>query len=334
MDLKKLKSMKAKNYGRGYKTKVLISGISGFIASELAKRLLDSGYIVGGVYRKSPRPAVNLEKLRGGCQLYEGDFRDYYEMVEIARDFQPDSVIHLGAATSVSYSFDHPIEVQMINHIGTVNIAEACRKECPELKKFIFASTMEVYGRQENRLLTEEVVPHPNSPYAVAKYAAERYLFYLYNALNFPVIVARGSNCFGRKNDKYFLTETVIDQMLHNPKEINLGNKTPVRSWLYIDDMCDFYQTLLEHDNKKMFGEVINTGSYSGHGYSVGTWVSKIAKAMKWTGKINWGTREHRVGEIYYINTTNEKMRKLTGWSPKISEDEGIKRCVNYWRGR
>jgi nucleoside-diphosphate-sugar epimerase len=325
-------NMKAKNYGRGYKSKVLITGISGFIASNLATRLLEDGYIVGGIYRKSPRPATNLNDLRGKVQLYEGDFREYSDMVEIIKDFQPDNVMHLGAATSVSYSFDHPLEIQMINHIGTVNIAEACRKECPELKRFVFASTMEVYGRQKAHPLTEDVMPHPHSPYAVAKYAAERYLFYLYKAFNFPVVVARGSNCYGRKNDTYFLTETVINQMLSNPKEVNLGNKTPVRSWIYIDDMCSFYQTLLETDNKKVLGEVINNGSYSGHGYSVGAWVKKIAKAMHYKGKINWGTREFRPGEIYYINTVNEKMRRLTGWKPLVSEDEGIKKCVAYWK--
>ncbi len=324
--------MKATNYGRGYKSKILITGISGFIASELATRLLKDGYIVAGIYRKSPRPASNLEDLRGKVQLYEGDFRDYYEMVEIVRDFQPDNVIHLGATTSVSYSFDHPIEVQMVNHIGTMNLAEACRKECPNLKKFIFASTMEVYGRQKAEPLTEDTVPHPHSPYAVAKYAAERYLFYLYKAFNFPVVVARGSNCYGRKHDTYFLTEAVITQMKDNPKEINLGNKTPIRSWIYIDDMCGFYQAILESDNKKIFGEVLNTGSFTGKGYSVTNWVHKIAKAMKWKGKINWGTKEHRVGEIYYINTVNDRARKLLGWKPLISEDEGIQKCVEYWK--
>lgn len=328
--------MQAKNYGRGYKSKVLITGITGFIGSELARRLIAEGYDVAGIMRQSPKFPANLEGIRGKAQLYYGDFREYYNMCYIVKDFQPDYVFHLGAITPVPYSFDHPIEVNMTNHIGTMNLAEACRMEIPgTLKKFIFASTMEVYGRQENVPLTEslkEVVPHPHSPYAVAKYAAEHYLFYLYNAFNFPVVVSRGSNCYGRKYDTEFLTEGAIKEMLENPNHVDKGEKDPVRSFLHIDDTVDFYKAIMESDNPAILGEVLNNGSYAGQGYSVEEWIEMIKKGLDWKGSIAWGMRGKRVGEIYYITTDNSKARKLLNWTPKVSEEEGIAKTIAYWR--
>ena len=327
-----------KNYGHGYKTRVFITGVSGFIGSSLATKLIEDGYEVGGLLRWSPRVAVNAEPLKGKVKLYQGNLNDYANLSFILKDFQPDYVFHLGAISPVSYSFTHPQEVTEVNYMGTINLAEACKTLLPNLKKFIFASTMEIYGIQDpnNGAFDEDTtVPVPHSPYAVAKYATELYLKHLYLAYGYPIVIARGSNTFGRTTDKYFVIEATINRMLDTlylgkSGAINMGNPIPVRSYIHINDVVAFYQAIMESDNEKIFGESFNTGP--ANGCSVKELVERIAKIIGWNGQINWNTTELRAGEIMYLNTKNEKAKIFLGWTPSLTLEEGLKLAVGNWK--
>ena len=120
--------------------RVLISGVSGFIGAETALQLVKSGYDVYGFSRQSFQFRPALEELRGKISFYQADLTDYASLVNIVRDIMPDYVIHTGAITPVSYSFEHPWNVTQTNYIGTINFSEALRKYCPNLRKFIFIS--------------------------------------------------------------------------------------------------------------------------------------------------------------------------------------------------
>ena len=99
--------------------KVFLTGISGFVASHIAQRLIKEGYEVSGLIRHSSnRPSVLSELENGGVRIYRGDLFDYYGLINILKEAQPDIVCHLGAITPVSYSFNHPIEVNEVNFIG------------------------------------------------------------------------------------------------------------------------------------------------------------------------------------------------------------------------
>lgn len=316
-----------KRYGHGYTTKVLITGISGFIGSELASELIDSDYSVAGYLRYSPRIAENINDVKGRAILHYVDLRDYSSLAWTLKTFQPDIVVHLAAITPVSYSFDHPHESNEINYMGTINLAEACRKEVPNLKKFIFASTMEVYGRLDKKPFSEDIDVNPTSPYAVAKYAAEKYLMCLNQIYDFPVVILRNSNVFGRKKDTYFITETAITQMLGS-KEINFGNPKPVRSYINIKDLVDIYKKIIEAPNDKVIGEIFNTGP--NNGLTVKQLVDKIAKTLDWKGKINWNTKELRAGEINYLNTSDNKIRNTLNWKPKYTLDSALSEHAEF----
>jgi len=130
------------------KERVLITGISGFIGEELAQKCMKEGYEVAGLVRQSFRYNEAIDNLKGKAKLYEGSLNDPARITNIVVDFMPDYVAHLGAITPVSYSFEHPWEVINTNLIGTVNLTEALKRHCPNLKKFVFASSMETYGHQ------------------------------------------------------------------------------------------------------------------------------------------------------------------------------------------
>ena len=306
-------------------SKVFVTGISGFIGSYLADRLLEGGHQVGGMLRQTNRlnyPSV--QRLVGRVDMHYGSLTDYQSMAQALREFRPDVICHLGAITPVAYSFSHPHEVTETNFVGVINLAEASLKLLPDLHALIFSSSMEVYGSQKVwEPFTETREPHPACPYAVAKHASEKYLQYLNYAHGFPGIMLRQTNCHGRKENDYFITERIITQMLKG-QVVNLGDNEPLRNFIYITDLVDLWMELIDNaKDKRLHGEVFNTGP--ANGLTIGELAAKIQTIMSWNGVINWNTIPKRSGEIYYLNSTNEKITSILGWEPKISlEDEVI----------
>lgn len=308
--------------------KIFITGMSGFIGSYLAESLLNDGHEVAGLLRQTNRlnyPSV--KRLAGRAEFHYGSLTDYAAVRHSLREFRPDVICHLGAITPVAYSFEHPHEVTETNYLGTINLAEAALKECPTLKRFIFASSMETYGFQDKRdAFVESDEQHPACPYAVAKVAGEKYLQYLHYAHKFPAVCLRQTNCYGRKENDYFIVEAAITQMLRG-NTINLGAAEPVRNFLFIDDLVDLYKVLMTATNVN--GEVFNTGP--DNGLRIDELVQKIAGLMNWNGQINWNTRPRRPGEIFYLNSSNAKITQATGWEPKIDLTEGLQRTIKLW---
>ena len=148
--------------------RVFITGVSGFIGSYIADKLINNGYKVAALLRHTNRlnyPSV--QRLLNRMTFYYGSLTDFAAVRGAISNFKPDYIIHLGAITPVAYSFDHPHEVTETNYIGTINMAESAKKECPNLKKFIFASSVEVYGYQDKRepfLETDEPKPDARMP--------------------------------------------------------------------------------------------------------------------------------------------------------------------------
>ena len=312
------------------KGKVLISGSSGFLGYDMAERLVKNDYEVYGLVRMSVS-ARREGMLPEGVIPVWGDLGNLDSITRIMQEIKPDYIIHYGALSSVQYSFTHPEEAINTNFLGTVRLAEEARK-LPNFRKFLFSSTMEVYGNQPNRIpFTEDMVVHPNCPYAVAKHASEKYLEYLFYAYGFPCVMIRQTNIYGRKKDPFFIVEAIISKMLSNPKEIQLGSKNPVRNFLYVEDLLELEQMLLESDDKRLLGQVFNTGPDNAIG--IEHLAIKIAVLLRWTGKIKWEKVEVRPGrgEVWYLNSTPAKIEAILPWKPKTSLWDGLQKTIDIW---
>ena len=313
--------------------KIFITGITGFIGSYLAEALLQDGHEVAGLLRQTNRmnfPSVTA--LRGRAEFHYGSLTDAYAVRQALREFRPDAICHLGAISPVAYSFEHPVEVTETNYVGTVNLAEAALRECPNLKRFIYASSMETYGFQEKRTAfveTDEL--RPACPYAVAKVAAEKYLQYLHYAHRFPDVMFRQTNAYGRKENDYFVVEAIITQMLRGG-EVNLGDPRPMRNFLFISDLVALYRTVLRSDDHAIDGEVFNTGP--DNAVTIEELSGMCAFAAGWEGEINWNTRPRRPGEIFYLNSSAEKAARMLDWRPEVGLSNGLERTVALWRDR
>jgi nucleoside-diphosphate-sugar epimerase len=222
------------------------------------------------------------------------------------------------------------LEVSEANYLGTVNLAEACYREVPHFKQFIMAGTSEEYGmtlKNVKERLTEDSELNPNSPYAVAKVAADLYLRYMHKAYRFPITIMRPFNTYGRKDNVHFFIERTITQML-NGKKVLLGDRTTVRDWIYIDDHVDAYVKAV--GNSKAIGEAIQI--CSGRGYSTEDTAKLIAKLTNFKGDIIWGSTPKRPLDARILIGDSSKAKKILGWEPNYTLEQGLKKTISYWK--
>jgi UDP-glucose 4-epimerase len=299
--------------------KIFLTGGSGFIGSHLA-------------------PLLSLDH---EVYIMQGDLTNYKQIEQELISQNPDVVIHLAARTEVEKSFYEQITFSETNYVGTVNLIESARK-CKSNPYFVFASTMEVYGWQPvsdqiqqghaiDLLPTfdETTSPNPNAPYAVAKYACEKYLEYAHRAYGLNYTIIRQTNAYGRKDNDFFVTEQIISQMLTNPHECNLGYGTPYRNFIYIDDLLDAWVTII-NKQKLCANNIFTIGP--DFPVQIKTHADNIARLLNWHGKITWNTKPKRHGEIYLLNSNNKKLTELTGWQPKVSYNDGLQKTIDIWK--
>lgn len=298
--------------------KILLTGSSGFIGSNIRSRLLE----IGVVYDLS------------------SDLTNHKNVAQEIELLKPDLVVHLAARTEVQYSFYEQVSFSEVNYVGTINLIESCRK-LQKMPFFLFASTMEVYGWQpisdeiKNNGVPKEFIafdentsPNPNAPYAVAKYGCEKYLEYSHRAYGLDFAAIRQTNAYGRKDNDFFVTEHIIRQMLSG-NELNLGYAEPFRNFIFVNDLLDAWMSVIEH-KEKCSGQIFTIGPDDPR--KIKDCVTLIAKKLNWDGVVNWDTKSPRHGEIYWLNSDQKKIKEYTGWESKVSYDAGIDKTIEIWK--
>lgn len=324
-----------KGIGReALKTKVLVTGASGFIGSHLVPRLRDELF-------EDEQLEVNvLERYVTGrygtlgrtISTHFADLRDHSSVRSIIRAVQPDVVVHLAAISPVSYSYDHPNEVIDSNLLGTVNLAEACMKNCENLKHFVFAGTSEEYGTTPERPATEESRCHPNSPYSISKHAASEYLLYLNKAFDFPATICRATNTYGRKNDTHFFIEKIIAQMVKDPNgTVYLGEDGHIRDFMYVEDHVEAYLSILRN-REKALGKIFNFAT--GLALPLEDVIRVIARLAEFKGELIPGSIPMRPLDIHDHTIDADRAKRELGWVPQWDLDKGLIQCIKYWRDK
>jgi nucleoside-diphosphate-sugar epimerase len=125
------------------------------------------------------------------------------------------------------------------------------------------------------------------------------------------------------------VTEQIISQMLDSKTVCNLGYQEPYRNFIFITDLLDAWETMI---NK--FDQIANNIFTIGpnNAISIDAWAELIAKKLSWNGIVNWDTKPKRPGEIWVLNSSEEKLTKLTGWKPTVSMDEGLDKTISIWK--
>ena len=308
--------------------KILVTGGSGFIGSHLVPKLVELGHDVYSLERYvTGRYVLGKQRM---VKTFFGDLRDHFAIRKIICEVQPEAVIHLASISPVSYSYDHPIEVIETNFLGTVNLAESCLRQVSPFKHFLYAGTSEEYGnhgKHEDMPLKETAELRPTSPYAVSKVAADKYLQYMRDAYDFPVTVLRNFNTYGRKANTHFVVERIIMQMLQE-NTVRLGDPTPVRDLMYVNDHVNSYLACL--DSEEAVGETFNF--CTGRGVSIAQLAELIKQLIGFESEIIWHTIPERPLDVPVLVGDYSKAKQILGWKPKFTLEEGLRLTIDFWR--
>ena len=317
--------------------RVLITGVTGFIGSNLAKRLVKLGHSVYGVTRHcASRSLKPIEEILDNIVLLTADITDPMSISQALRSANPDYLFHLAALTPVRLSFEKPFEYERVNYLGTMNIIHALMKLPDyEKKKIIVASTAEVYGfhKEEEKPLKESALLNPTSPYAVSKVAADMYVRMASKVYNVDGVVLRPVNTYGRKFETRFLVEYIITSMLRGEK-VYVGAPESIREYMYVDDHVNAYIHAMERERK---GQAYNIAT--GKGIENRDLAERIAKLIGYgKNKIVFGSYPPGyplrpiLSDQPYILLDSTKARQELKWEYEVELDEGLEKTIKYWQ--
>lgn len=311
------------------KKKVLVTGADGFIGSHLTESLLESGCEVKAfTYYNSFNTwgwldTFPKEKLNQ-VEIFSGDIRDPNGVREAMKGV--DCVFHLAALIAIPFSYHSPDSYVDTNIKGTLNVLQAGRDLGTE--RILITSTSEVYGTAKYVPIDEKHPFQGQSPYSATKIGADRLAESFYRSFGLPVSIVRPFNTYGPRQSARAVIPTIITQLLSGKDEIKLGALSPTRDFNFVKDTAAGFLAIAHSD--KTIGEEINIATQQE--ISIGQLAEEIISQINPKAKIICDEQRLRPekSEVNRLLGANEKIKSLTGWSPKYSLAEGIRETVNW----
>ena len=308
--------------------KVLVTGAGGFIGSHLIERLIDLGADVKGFVRYNSRndwglleiiPSQKLDSL----QIISGDLQDYDAVFSAVRDV--DVIFHLGSLISIPYSYIRPRDTIENNILSTLNILTAARDLGVE--KVVHTSSSEVYGTALYVPIDEKHPLQGQSPYSASKIGADKIAESFYCSFDLPVATIRPFNTYGPRQSARAIIPTIITQAIEQEK-IKLGSLFPTRDYTFVKDTVNGFISTAE--SKSSIGEVINIGS--NFEISMGDLAQRISSLLNKDIEITQDSSRVRPlkSEVKRLWCDNAKAKRLLGWEPQVSLDEGLKETIEW----
>ena len=327
----------------------LITGITGQTGSYLAELLLEKGYEVHGIIRRSS--SINtwrIDHIYNQIRLHYGDLTDSSNLIRIIRETKPCEIYNLGAQSHVKVSFEMPEYTAQVDAVGTLRILEAIRLLGLEKDvRFYQASTSELYGLVQETPQTEKTPFYPRSPYGVAKIYGfwivknyrEAYDMHASSGILFNhESPRRGETFVTRKITRAFSRISTGEQDC-----LYLGNLNALRDWGHAKDYVDAMWLMLQQDKPDDY--VIATGEQ----YSVKQFAEEAAPYfgmnLVWEGEglnevgidkarnkviVRVDAKYFRPSEVESLLGDSTKARQILGWQPKISFKQLVKEMCIY----
>jgi len=309
--------------------KALITGITGQDGSYLAELLLEKGYDVVGVARRSS--TVTFERiahLQDHIEIAFGDLLDQYSMIKLLEDHQPTEVYNLAAQSFVPTSFDQPVLTGEITGLGVTRVLDAIRVVDPSIR-FYQASSSEMFGKVQEVPQTEKTPLYPRSPYGVAKVYGhwitinyrESYDLHASSGILFNhESPRRGHEFLPRK-----VSHTVAKIALGMQDELRLGNLDAQRDWGFAGDYVEAMWLMLQQDEPDDY--VVATGETHEVRELVQLAFEHIGK--NYEDHVVIDERFYRPAEVDLLIGDCSKAREKLGWKPKTSFPELVAMMVD-----
>lgn len=307
---------------------VLVTGAGGFIGSHLTEKLVNLGARVTAFVKYNSRNDFGLieilpEEIKEKLSTVQGDLRDPDAVRNAVKD--ADIVFHLGALIAIPYSYIHPRETIETNVMGTLNVLTAAKEF--GIEKIVHTSTSEVYGTAQYVPIDEKHPLQGQSPYSASKIGADKIAESFFLSYDLPIATIRPFNTYGPRQSARAVIPTIITQAL-TKGEVSLGSTHPTRDLTFISDTVEAFIEVAE--SPKSIGEVINTGS--NFEISIGDLAKKIINLINSEVKIVFDKKRVRPkgSEVKRLWVDNTKAKKLLGWEPKVSLEEGLKITIDW----
>ena len=315
----------------------LIAGITGQDGSYLTELLLDKGYVVHGIVRKSS--SFNTGRISHLFQdvhesairlhLHYGDLADGSRLERLLDTIQPDEVYNLAAQSHVRVSFDEPLYTSDVVALGALRLLEAVRRAGEKkLIRYFQASSSEMFGTKGDELQNEETPFHPQSPYACAKVFAyhlsrnyrDAYAMHVTNGIMFNHESPRRGETFVTRK----ITRGLARILAEKDNKIYLGNLDAQRDWGYAKDYVEGMWLMLQQEQSDDY--VLATGET----YSVRTFLDKAFSLVgkNWEDYVEIDPRYLRPTEVDTLKGDATKAREKLGWEPKTDFDALVRMMV------
>jgi GDP-4-dehydro-6-deoxy-D-mannose reductase len=307
----------------------MLTGANGFVGRHLGPMLKAMAPSAACVSLGRKPPAA-------GWDLIEADISDATAVSEAVAAFRPDVLVHLAAQSSVSASLTETVETWQTNFGGTYNIAQALRSHAPQAT-VLFVSTSEVYGNSfRNGLVTEDSPLQPLTSYARSKAAAEWILHDILAPSN-RLIIARSFNHSGPGQTDRFVLASFASQLVrladsNDKHELHVGNLNLKRDFLHVSDVCAAYLVLLQNaptlDHRAIFNVC------SGISIPLGDILQSMIERAGLEVVLIQDPARIRPNDISCVSSSPEKLRQLTGWTPRLSTIDIANDLIEYWSSK
>ena len=311
--------------------RILVTGGAGFIGSNLSEDLLKDKRVslVRVLDNLATGSLKNLQELSGDprFEFLEGDIRNYQTCLEACEG--TDLISHQAALGSVPRSVNDPLTSNEVNITGTLNIFNAARET--KIKRIVYAASSSTYGDHPGLPKTEDKIGKPLSPYAVTKYVNELYAQVYASLYNIEFIGLRYFNIFGpRQNPEGPYAAVIplfINAILENKPPVINGDGTNSRDFTYVSNAVKANLLGLFTDSIQALNQVYNIAC--GGQISLLQLFSELKTIAGSTLEPVYGRR--RVGDVKHSFADISKAKKLLGYHPDISVEEGLKKTFSWY---
>jgi UDP-glucose 4-epimerase len=306
----------------------LITGIAGFIGSNLARELVGRGEQVRGFDNFDTGKPENLDQLKGKIDFRQLDLLDEKGVAEACEGVE--YVLHQAAIASVPRSVQDPDGTNRTNVTGTLNLLMAARNA--KVKRVVYAASSAAYGDEPTLPKHEGMMPRPISPYAVQKLVGESYLASFYRVYGLETVSLRYFNVFGPRQDPSSQYSGVlakfITQMLANQSCTIFGDGLQSRDFVYVEDVVNANLLACHAPADKVCGKVFNVAT--GARFTLNETFRLLARITGYSKEPIYA--EERAGDVKHSQADISKLREAVGFQPSIGFEEGLRRTVDWYK--
>ena len=310
--------------------KALITGGMGFIGSNLAHKLVSENNEVTIIDSMVPGLGgndFNILEIKDRVKVIKKDIRDEKAINDAVRN--KDCIFHLAGQVDHKRSIENPMEDVGLRINGTISLLEACRKNNPRAK-IIFSSTRSVYGEVKKIPVNEEMPTNPRGMYAITSLAAEKIIGMYSNLYGINFTILRLVNTYGPRHQMkkaYGIVNYFVMQALDKHPITVMGDGKILRDYIFVEDACE--AIIRCADNSKTDGWVINAGTGKGTSFlELASLISRMTDSE--VKKVEYSKVLKQIEPGDFVADI-AKLKKLTGWSPKIPLEKGLKITMDFY---